>query len=221
MERWAKRCNKDPKKVTRCSDRTFNFPLTNRKVVAGDMIFVCSLSDFFHPDVPSAWWEEAFEIMQKRTDLIFLLLTKRPEQIPLRFMDYGVCTGRDDSWAKHIWLGVTAENQKRYDERVPTLLDLDWPGKKFVSIEPMLGAIDVDREDVIPYGRLSGIDWIIVGGESGTYCRFMALDWARHVRDQCSDAEVPFFMKQIGGHPDKRAEMADFPKDLRIREFPE
>lgn len=266
MERWAKRCGRDPAIVKRSSDQTFKLPLST-KVKAGDVVFVCSLSDFFHPDVDVCTRDDATAIMLERPDVIFLLLTKRAEGIARWADRHAVlhCQLADararlrlkwnSAWdapsfrerSSHIWLGVTAENQARAEERIPSLLAVAWPGKRFVSVEPMIGPIDLMYpESLYPKGPTyccagqdcccrgmpieapmmtdvntwQRIDWVIVGGESGSGCRPMELAWARSVRDQCRDARVAFFMKQLGGWPNKRDDVADLPMDLQIRETP-
>jgi len=107
----------------------------------------------------------------------------------------------------NIWLGVTAENQAMADERIPALLDIDWPGKKFVSVEPMLGPVTFrwkgcawglcgPRDPEWHLDALKALDWVICGGESGPNNREINADWVRGLRDQCIEANVPFFLKQ-------------------------
>lgn len=200
-----------PGERRRASDKTIRATL--RKAKPGDLVFVNSLSDFFDP-AGAQWRAHALDIMVSRRDLTFLLLTKRPEHIAEAVCGAG-------SGITHIWLGVTAENQARADERIPQLLGIDWPGKKFVSIEPMLGEIDLRRWLAIyshigppccitkeGYHRLGHattnpplpeLDWVIVGGETGAKARPMKPEWVRSVRDQCVEAGVPFFFKAWGG----------------------
>ena len=115
----------------------------------------------------------------------------------------------------NIWLGVTVENQQRADGRIPLLLQCP-ATVRYVSIEPMLGPVDLDAYWGAPegLGEPVGLDWIIVGGETGPGARPMNPDWARDVRDQCKAAGVPFFFKQMAGK-------APIPDDLMIREWPE
>jgi protein gp37 len=139
-----------PGDIRRASEATWRFPLS-KKVKAGDRVFVCSWGDFFHEDVPEDWRWEAFGMMDERPDVTFLLLTKRAEamrewveMIQGEWADSE--TSREKGWIakhRHIWLAVTAENQPRADERITTLLSIDWPGKKGVSIEPMLGPVEL------------------------------------------------------------------------------
>jgi protein gp37 len=245
----------DPDKVTRSKTR-FNLPIQKHQdgswvIPDGSFVFVCSWSDFFHPNAIE-WAATAWEIMAQRRGLTFLLLTKRPDKLlaglsqapdvvyigsppPKR-----LCFIRDRKRLDHVWLGVTAENQAHWDKRVGDLMRIDWPGKRFVSCEPMLGEIDADccdagqaigscgecgSTDANPSCEacdgLPSIDWIICGGESGPGARPMDVEWARSLRDQCKAAGVPFWMKQLGGHPDRRDGLDDLPEDLRIRERPE
>ncbi len=196
MFRDKKRFGQNPNKVIRSSAKTFEAPL---KWKESKRIFVCSWSDFFI-DEADGWRQEALEIMGKCSHHTFLLLTKRPQNMLKAFKDVGT--------PDNIWLGVSVENQKTADERIPILLDI--PAKvRFVSIEPMLGAVDVtnflgnqDAEQdtsahAIWRGEIPGIDWIIAGCESGPGARPCNPDWARHLRDQCVEAGVPFFLKQL------------------------
>jgi protein gp37 len=133
---------------------------------------------------------------------------------------------------RNVWLGVTAENQATADERIPLLLQTP-AAKRFVSIEPMLGPIDladlafwvdesgkVGATDGRDSDEFPDIHWVVVGCESGPNHREMNLDWARSIRDQCKEACVPFFMKQlvVNGKVEKNMEL--FPEDLRVREYP-
>jgi len=253
MERWAERSGRNAQEVKRSSDKVFMFPL-NKRVKPGDHVFVCSLSDFFHPGIPDEARDQAFALMAMRDDVRFLLLTKRVGYMHRYMYQLGAgmrnVAGQAGRIAgpiaaagaavllevglPNVWLGVTAENQKRAEERLPLLLDIKWPGKRFVSIEPMLGPVDIepflpafvplstpDRPGPQPTEYAPGLDWVIVGGESGRGCRPMDLAWAEVLRDHCARERVPFFMKQLGGWPDKRDQLEDLPEDLRVREVPE
>jgi protein gp37 len=146
------------------------------------LIFVNSMSDLFHDEVPFDFIQRVFETMTAASWHTFQLLTKRPERLAelaprLHFPD-------------NLWVGVSVENQRwtsRIDElrRVPAAV-------RFLSCEPLLGPLrDLDLKD---------IHWVIVGGESGHGARPMKADWARGVRDQCTAAGVPFFFKQWGAY---------------------
>lgn len=175
-------------------------------------IFVNSMSDLFHEQIPLSFIQAVFMAMQKADHHTFQVLTKRPEGM------------RDLSpllvWPDHIWAGTSVENED-YLWRVPVLLEV--PAKtKFLSLEPLLGPIKGLHQ------YLDGIDWVIVGGESGPGARHMELEWVREIRDQCKDARVPFFMKQTGSSLSKAMslksrkgeDMAEWPNDVQIREFP-
>jgi len=168
-------------------------------------IFVCSMGDLFHEDVPVEWTNCVFRAIQKAPHHRFMVLTKRPE----RMHDYlrnalGVREWpRNDILFPNLWLGVTAENQQRADERIPVLLDTP-AAKCFVSVEPMLGPVDLseylpgERWHASECPMLSPLDWVICGGETGANARPMHPDWVRSLRDQCKEAQVPFFFKSWG-----------------------
>ena len=171
-------------------------------------IFVCSMSDLFHKDVKGDWmWrilDSAYDSPSYHRHL-FLFLTKRPEKMAAEMDNWMRCKALS-SLPKRWWLGITAENQQTADERIPILLQIP-AAKRFVSIEPMLGPIDLAGDDggqpYFPFDNeegtvTSGLDWVIVGGESGSRARPMHPDWVRSVRDQCQEARVPFFFKQWG-----------------------
>jgi protein gp37 len=167
------------------------------------MIFVNSMSDLFHKSVPEWYIASVFEVMMKADWHIYQVLTKRPE----RMADV---LKRVKS-ADHIWLGTTMENQKEADERARIFRRVG-PAVRFLSLEPMLEPIHV------PF--IEKWNWVIVGGESGPGARPFDWNWARSVRDQCREYDVPFFMKQGGGIRNKRSKLEDIPEDLRIRDFP-
>jgi protein gp37 len=150
-------------------------------------IFVNSMSDLFHADVPLSYVREVFDVMARAHWHRFQILTKRAERLEE--------LGSQLDWTPNIWMGVsieTAEYRHRIDHlrRTPARV-------KFLSLEPLLGPLaDLD---------LCGIDWVIVGGESGPGARPMASSWVADLRDQCRTANVPFFFKQWGGTNKKRA----------------
>jgi protein gp37 len=149
-------------------------------------VFVNSMSDLFHQDVPTAFIEEVFAVMNRANWHQYQLLTKRSGR--LRELD-GLL-----KWQPHIWMGVSVEND-RFLHRVEDLRHTA-AHVKFLSIEPLLGRLD--KLD------LRGIDWVIVGGESGPGARPMDARWVREIRDGCERANVPFFFKQWGGVLKKR-----------------
>jgi protein gp37 len=169
-------------------------------------IFVNSMSDLFHKNVPEWYIASVFEVMMQANWHTYQVLTKRPERMQM-ILDAA------EWWegSEHIWLGTTMENQKEADERAFPMRRIG-PAVRFLSLEPMLELIE------IPF--IEKWNWVIVGGESGPGARPFDWDWARSVRDQCREYGVPFFMKQGGGVRNKRHRLEDIPEDLRIREFP-
>jgi len=172
------------------------------KIPAGSKVFVNSMSDLFHPEVPTAFINRVFEAIRKRPDVIFQVLTKRPDEIRMR-------ANAIDPIPGNVWLGVSVEMRK-YLARAEILKRVD-VRTKFISFEPLLedvGGID-----------LSGLDWIVIGGESGPHHRPMKIEWARNIINQAKEQGIAVWMKQLGGlRPGGNLE--DFPEDLRIRELP-
>jgi len=148
-------------------------------------IFVNSMSDLFHEAVPLPFIRAVFSTMQAAHWHVFQILTKRAERL--------VELAPSLPWPANVWMGVTVERQDcawrvDYLRRVPAAV-------RFLSCEPLLGPLLLE---------LAGIDWVIVGGESGPHARPMDLAWARSLRSQCRAHGVPFFLKQLGGPVDKR-----------------
>lgn len=249
-------------------------------------VFVCSMSDLFHEDVPDEYIASVFGVMALARHHTFMVLTKRPtrmlelltgylspdelwgwrdemirkfnpwrptfdwlsgggyqdtahpgnpafiEHLPLEFYP------EPDDPLSNVWLGVTAENQKRADERIPLLLQCP-AAVRFVSIEPMLEKIDLPdihvlgvhhqlttghqvlfgsaygkRAECLTCGVLHGLDWVIVGGETGPGARTMDPGWAREIKRQCQEAGTPFFFKQM-------SKKAPIPDDLMVRQWPQ
>jgi protein gp37 len=164
-------------------------------------VFVCSMGDLFHKDVPGPFQDDIFGKIEYHPGHIFQILTKRPE-MALEYQDFH-CMPYPDN----VWFGVTAENQEQYDKRRDGLFGIE-AQVKFISIEPMLSEI-VLRGDCWELD----VDWVIVGGETGPGAREMNPNWARSIRDQCKKAEVPFFFKQM-------SRKQPTPDDLNIKEFP-
>lgn len=144
-------------------------------------VFVNSMSDLFHEEVPAEFIRRVFCTMDSATRHTFQVLTKRSER--LRQLAPGF------PWPANVWMGVSVESPKYYG-RIADLISVP-ASVRFLSIEPMLS----DFPDI----PLEHVDWVIVGGESGPHARPLSLDWIRSVRDQCVQAGVPFFLKQIGG----------------------
>jgi protein gp37 len=144
-------------------------------------IFVNSMSDMFHVDVPLHFIQQAFDVMRRANWHQYQILTKRSERL-LELND-------SLEWQPHIWMGVSVENS-RLQHRIDQLRNTG-AHVKFLSLEPLLGPL--------PNLDLRSIDWVIVGGESGPRARPMDASWVNDIRDQCQDAGVPFFFKQWGG----------------------
>ncbi len=150
------------------------------------VIFVNSMSDLFHRDVPAEYVHKVFDVMKRASQHRFQVLTKRSLRLTR--------LNKNLAWQPNIWMGVSVESQE-YAFRVDHLRDTD-ANIKFLSLEPLLGPL--------PKLNLKGIDWVIVGGESGPGARPMQSAWVLDIRDQCLRADVPFFFKQWGGVNKKR-----------------
>lgn len=162
-------------------------------------IFVCSMGDLFHED---ATWKRdgVFSTVWSCRWHRFMFLTKRAQRMSgaldhfYRVWKYG------PKPFPNLWLGVSAENQRRADERIPVLLEIP-AVRRFVSIEPMLGPVDLRRAFGTEGPRqtyIEQLDWVICGGETGPGARPLHPDWVRSLRDQCQAAGVPFFFKSWG-----------------------
>lgn len=252
VERYNKKGEpktKDFSKVRRTSAQTWNFPFKEHRKLTGSepfterLVFTCSMSDFFISEADE-WREDMWRIIRETPNLIYQILTKRPERIKACLPDDWGYKGYEN-----VWLGTSAENQKTFDLRAPALLSV--PAKvRFLSIEPLLEPIwDMSKglsywieKAGEPYDgkskgarKVQGIDWVIVGGESGydragrkpTY-RPCTVGWIKHIVDRCKATMTPVFVKQLGTHLAKELYMSDFkggkieqfPEPLRIREWP-
>jgi len=158
-----------------------------RKWRKPQIIFVNSMSDLFHKDVPTEFIHNVFEVMNDCPRHTFLILTKRPERV--------VQLSEELNWAKNIWMGTSVEDNTVV-HRIDELLLID-AHIRFLSIEPLL-------EPILNLS-LQGIHWVILGGESGKKVRPMPVEWVREIRDLCIDEDVPFFFKQWGGVNKKKA----------------
>lgn len=231
-KRLAGRCGypkDDPFGITLHKDK-LSEPLKWRKP---QMVFVCSMGDLFHEDVPDDWLDQIFwEMGHTHQRHTFLILTKRPE----RMRDWLLQAYRGNAPYPNIWLGVTVENQEMADKRIPMLLQAP-AAKRFISVEPMLGPVDLNKwfylhgpstgfwYDCLGRKRGGGgiggdafsvvlskdIDWVICGGETGPKARPIHPGWVRSLRDQCKEADVPFFFKSWGEWlPDNQVSDDDF-----------
>ncbi|MBF6187600.1 phage Gp37/Gp68 family protein [Nocardia farcinica] len=177
-------------------------------------IFVCSMADLFHDDVPDEFIGTVFDVMARAPQHTFQVLTKRPARVRALLSRWATQAGKGfraswrcdgGAWADteawplpNVWLGVSVEDQRWADIRIPALLDTP-AAVRFVSAEPLLGPIDLTRRGLLAPDEFERrLDWVIVGGESGRGARPMHPEWARSLRDQCSAAGVPFLFKQWG-----------------------
>lgn len=276
----------------RCHPERLDQPV---RKVKGKRIFVNSMSDLFHQDVPFEFIASVFAIMGHTTRHAYLVLTKRPARM-LEFFEWALQYEIDGEWfaippthieageriADHwpksipwtphhghragydncgpsfpyenVWLGVSVEDQATADERIPLLLQTP-AAVRFVSAEPLIGRVDFCEhlgmwwnqtmkcfESVGQKFNPGGLDWVIVGGESGPGARPFNAQWARSIVAQCKAASVPVFVKQLGARPAdivgdpeafnygevlplslhdrKGGDWSEWPEDLRVREFP-
>ena len=207
-------------------------------------VFCASLADVFDNAVDPQWRADLFSLIAQTPNLDWLLLTKRIGNV--RGMLAELAHGSDPDLSlldmmplPNVWIGATIVNQDEADRDILKLLAVP-AAKRFLSMEPLLGPVDLTRIPICGSGHhefdpiitanvlnraeayppLPQVDWVIVGGESGPSARPMHPDWASSLRDQCDAAGVPFMMKQMGGVRDKRGALEDLPEELRIREFP-
>lgn len=218
-------------------------------------IFVCSMSDLFHENVPDKTLLAVFDIIRHCPQHTFQILTKRPENALRKFWEL------DLAELPNVWMGVTVENQEMANQRIPILLQIP-ADKRWLSMEPLLGKVnlsDMDRivdylndaiideppwksknkYDHARYGSwedftfLKAIDWVVVGGESGKNARPCNIEWIEAIAEQCKEANVPVWVKQMGknsigdtGYNVRPAndpawsKFENLPQHLQIREFP-
>ena len=153
-------------------------------------VFVNSMSDLFHEEVPFEFVGQVFDRMETYDKHTYQILTKRPE----RMLEYAKWAG-GAIWPSHIWAGVSVENKYWTKRRIPVLEQI--PAQvRFLSVEPLLKSVDLSC-------HLRNVQWVIVGGESGPKFRPMRAEWVRVIRDDCVAAGVPFFFKQWVGRTSK------------------
>ena len=238
------------------------------------LVFVNSMSDLFHEDVPDEFIDKVFAVMALKPQHKFQVLTKRPERMR-DYFDYEKIRGggsRFDKWEHaarkmspalgtewlldlnqkdcfplpNVWLGVSCEDQKTANERIPILLETP-AAIRFVSAEPLLDKINFSKVDQF-HALGKDIDWVIVGGESGPKGRPWDITWIRQISDQCKASGTACFVKQLGSFPKmggyhrnsislndrhsdtrlfrlmrhpKGGDIEEWPEDLRVREWPE
>lgn len=204
-----------PFETVQLKPERLSFPLSWR---APRRIFVNSVSDLFHEDVPDEFILEVFQTMAQAEQHTFQVLTKRPARMLRWFEEYlpDACSGERPApvWPlPNVWLGVSTENQVTANERIPLLLQTP-AAMRFISAEPLIGPIDL-RAVRNPNGsylhclangygfddRVPRLDWVIAGGESGRDARDCDLAWIRSIVRCCAAHDVPCFVKQLGRHP--------------------
>jgi protein gp37 len=203
------------------------------------MVFVNSMSDLFHEQVPDDFIRQVFDVMRWARQHTFQVLTKRPERIRPFLERYYMDL---DDPPPHIWMGVSIEN-RRFVHRADVLREVP-AAVRFISAEPLLGPLiatqnlgyptdygtgyehDVawedgraSHEDSLPSLRLGGIDWLIVGGESGPGHRPINVEWVRDLQIAARGSDTAFFLKQMGGYR-PGTELEDLPEGLGVREMP-
>jgi len=220
-------------------------------------IFVNSMSDLFHVGVPDKFISDVFSVIQEERRHTFQVLTKRPKRMMEWLRGENDCEAHErwpisypERWPlPNLWLGVSVEDQRSAEERIQWLLDTP-AAHRFLSIEPMLGPVDLTRIEMLkprpPHGpgawlncltgHIAGpddvldhrIDWVIVGGESGPCARPMNAQWACDVVRQCRAAGVKVFVKQLGtawaraagSETSKGQDPLEWPENLRVQEMP-
>lgn len=153
------------------------------------VVFVNSMSDLFHPEVPLEFIQKVFRVMNENPQHVFQILTKRTDLL----LEYD--QSNELNWSENIWMGTSVEDE-RVKERIQVLAKTK-AKTKFLSCEPLIGPL--------PNMDLNGIHWVIVGGESGRTPRPMKPEWVLDIKEQCSTSNVPFFFKQWGGTNKKKA----------------
>ena len=211
-------------------------------------IFVCSMGDLFHEELPFEWIAKVLLSAAKAPQHQYLLLTKRPGYVR-EFDEWSETIGVDrgcwlSPWQKNLWLGVSCENQEWADKRIPHLLKIP-AAVRWLSLEPLLGPIDLigdlsgglrcdqcgytNRDAGIhmdhsictnKYGGHGWANWVVVGCESGQGRRPCKLEWVRKIVEQCEEANVPVWVKQIEIDGKVETDMDKFPKELQVRELP-
>lgn len=237
----------EPKQVVR-TKTVFDMPLRLKQQKSNvwggpPLIFTSSLTDVFHEDCDD-FRKEMWDIIRACPQYIFQILTKRPMRIDRKTLPYdkrldengNVIGGVMHSKLPNVWMGTSIGSQAGL-HRLYALVNSVWRGVKFLSLEPLHGQIDFDAHKCDKCGAPvleHGIDWVIVGGESGNEngkyrYRECKIEWIELIIKQCQDRGIPVFVKQLGTHLSKKLKLKDrhggnmdeWPEHLRIRQFPE
>lgn len=203
----------NPFKVTMHNDRLDMY--SDKKTP--HKIFICSMSDLWHDDVPDSFIMQVLSRAILNDQHKYIVLTKRPQRMMEYIHNYKVW---DWPGFPHIWLGVTAENQQRADERIPILQQCETKNI-FISAEPLLGPIDLTKYLDNANNDINPLRWIIVGGESGEGCRPMDLNWVRSLIKQCHDSSTAIWVKQLGGVRNHRERTQALIDGKLYKEMPE
>lgn len=200
-------------------------------------VFCASLADVFDNDVPDEWRIALWELIAATPHLDWLLLTKRignaARMLPVMDSTRPGYRPWNQRWPwPNVWLGATIATQEEADRDIPKLIALP-AVVRFLSCEPLLGPIDLSRLIRWGNGNLTMVKWVIVGGESGPRARPFVLGWGKEIVRQCREAGAACFVKQVGAMPvnregercphvrdSKGKVMAEWPEELRVREFP-
>lgn len=209
-------------------------------------IFVNSMSDFLHKDVPMEFLASMWNTMSIAHQHTYQLLTKRADRLSIlhteefrlaRIEDYVMRNYRNWQWyLSNVWIGVSVENQRRAYGRLPLLATMNVGGIRWISAEPLLEKTDLFFHFTSPYLYGTGekkpeFNWVVIGGESGPGARPFEIDWARSIISKCKEFGIPIFMKQVGSNAfengkryrtkhRKGGDPAEWPEDIRIREYP-
>lgn len=199
-----------------CHQERMHQPLRFKKP---KKIFVNSMSDLFHPKVPYEFIDNIFEVIRYCPQHTFQILTKRPE----RMIEYFKWTYiQYPQVCNNVWLGVSIEDQKTADERIPLLLQT--PAEvRWLSIEPLLELVNIDPvqlSDNKMRGRHT-IDWVVIGCESGPKRRECETEWISKIVWQCQQEKIPVWVKQININGKIVEDVKQFPKPLQVRQLPE
>lgn len=193
-----------------------------KKWKSPQVVFVNSMSDLFHENVPREYLMEIWKVIRETPQHTYQILTKRPERIEKNL---------PPDWGKgyeNVWLGTSTENQKTLIDRALPLI-FSPAITRFLSVEPMLAKVDLTGHVVTPGGMLvNPLHWVIVGGESGRNYRECKIEWIEQIIDDCKTAKIPVFVKQLGtylakkmGMKDKKGgDISEWPEHLQVREFP-